>query len=163
MAVTVKEITLWRREIENQPGTLARVLEPLAKSAADVQVLMAYRYPGDETRGAVEVFPISGKKATGRCPVCGPCPGGHSGAVGGGFKPGWPRLRGHQGDCRCRHQPRVPRCARNRVEVCRRVWLRHGGRSPQGPEPSEEGPKEAVMKEFERATSLLDRRRARDR
>ena len=23
MAVTVKEITLWRREIENQPGTLA--------------------------------------------------------------------------------------------------------------------------------------------
>lgn len=64
MAVTVKEITLWRREIENQPGTLARVLEPLAKSAADVQVLMAYRYPGDETRGAVEVFPISGKKAT---------------------------------------------------------------------------------------------------
>jgi hypothetical protein len=64
MAVTVKEITLWRREIENQPGTLAGVLEPLAKSAADVQVLMAYRYPGDETRGAVEVFPISGKKAT---------------------------------------------------------------------------------------------------
>jgi hypothetical protein len=64
MAVTVKEITLWRREIANQPGALARVLEPLAKSAADVQVLMAYRYPGDETRGAVEVFPISGKKAT---------------------------------------------------------------------------------------------------
>ena len=43
MAVTVKEITLWRREIGNQPGTLASVLEPLAKSAADVQVLMAYR------------------------------------------------------------------------------------------------------------------------
>jgi hypothetical protein len=64
MAVTVKEITLWRREIENQPGMLARVLEPLARSAADVQVLMAYRYPGDETRGAVELFPISGKKAT---------------------------------------------------------------------------------------------------
>ena len=64
MAITVKEITLWRREIENQPGMLARVLEPLARSAADVQVLMAYRYPGDETRGAVELFPISGKKAT---------------------------------------------------------------------------------------------------
>jgi hypothetical protein len=64
MAVTVKEITLWRREIENRPGMLARVLEPLAGSAADLQVLMAYRYPGDETRGAVELFPISGKKAT---------------------------------------------------------------------------------------------------
>ena len=64
MAVTVKEITLWRREIANRPGGLARVLEPLAGSAADLRVLMAYRYPGDETRGAVELFPISGKKAT---------------------------------------------------------------------------------------------------
>ena len=63
MPVTMKEITLWRREIENRPGMLARVLEPLAGSA-DLQVLMAYRYPGDETRGAVELFPISGKKAT---------------------------------------------------------------------------------------------------
>ena len=63
MAVTVKEITLWRREIENRPGMLAHALEPLAGTAADLQVLMAYRYPGDETRGAVELFPISGKKA----------------------------------------------------------------------------------------------------
>jgi hypothetical protein len=63
MAVTVKEVTLWRREIENRPGMLAQVLEPLAGSA-DLQVLMAYRYPGDETRGAVELFPIAGKKAT---------------------------------------------------------------------------------------------------
>jgi hypothetical protein len=64
MAVTVKEITLWRREIENRPGMLAQVLEPLAGSAADLRVVMAYRYPGDETRGAVELYPISGKKAT---------------------------------------------------------------------------------------------------
>jgi hypothetical protein len=32
MAVTVKEITLWRREIDNQPGVLAQVLDPLADS-----------------------------------------------------------------------------------------------------------------------------------
>ena len=76
MPVTVKEITLWRREIENQPGTLARVLEPLARSAADVQVLMAYRYPGDETRGAVEVFPISGKKTTAAAESAGLAPAG---------------------------------------------------------------------------------------
>jgi hypothetical protein len=63
MPVTVKEITLWRREIENRPGMLAHVLEPLA-GTADLQVLMAYRYPGDETKGAVELFPISGKKAS---------------------------------------------------------------------------------------------------
>jgi predicted amino acid-binding ACT domain protein len=63
MALTVKEITLWRREIDNRPGMLAQVLGPLAKAAADVEVLMAYRFPGDESRGAVELYPISGKKA----------------------------------------------------------------------------------------------------
>ena len=63
MAVTVKEITLWRREIENRPGMLAEALGPLAKAAVDVEVLMAYRYPGDESRGAVELYPVSGKKA----------------------------------------------------------------------------------------------------
>ena len=63
MALTVKVITLWRREIENRPGALAGVLHPLATTKADVQVLMAYRFPGDESRGAVELFPISGKKA----------------------------------------------------------------------------------------------------
>jgi len=63
MAVNVKEITLWRREIENRPGMLAHVLEPLAGARADLTVLMAYRFPGDESRGAVELFPVSGKKA----------------------------------------------------------------------------------------------------
>ena len=59
MAITVKEITLWRREIENKPGMLARVLEPMATSGANLKVLMAYRFPGNEARGAVELFPAS--------------------------------------------------------------------------------------------------------
>ena len=63
MALTVKVITLWRCEIENRPGSLAGVLQPLATTKADLQVLMAYRFPGDASRGAVELFPISGKKA----------------------------------------------------------------------------------------------------
>jgi hypothetical protein len=63
MALTVKEITLWRREIDNRPGMLAYVLGPLASAKTDVEVLMAYRFPGDESRGAVELFPVSGKKA----------------------------------------------------------------------------------------------------
>ncbi len=63
MAVTVKEITLWRREIDNQPGVLAQVLDPLADNRVDLKVLMAYRYPGNEAKGAVELYPISGKKA----------------------------------------------------------------------------------------------------
>ncbi|MCL6506027.1 MAG: hypothetical protein K6T59_03290 [Bryobacteraceae bacterium] len=63
MAVTVKKAVLWRREIENKPGELARTLEPLARAKADLGVVMAYRYPGDETRGAVEVYPVTTKKA----------------------------------------------------------------------------------------------------
>lgn len=52
VAVTMKEITLWRREIDNQPGALAGVLERLARAGRDVTVLMAYRYRGNESRGA---------------------------------------------------------------------------------------------------------------
>ncbi|HZM94371.1 MAG TPA: hypothetical protein VFB92_13155 [Vicinamibacterales bacterium] len=74
MAVTVKDITLWRREIDNRPGMLAQVLGPLATAKADVQVLMAYRFPGDESRGAVELFPISGKKATAAAQAAGLTP-----------------------------------------------------------------------------------------
>jgi hypothetical protein len=74
MAVTVKEITLWRREIQNRPGMLAETLDPLADARADLTVLMAYRFPGDETRGAVELFPVSGKKASAAAKAAGLAP-----------------------------------------------------------------------------------------
>ncbi len=62
MAVTVKKITLWRGRIENRPGTLAAVLEPLAQAKADLQVLMGYREPG-ESQAVVELYPVAGAKA----------------------------------------------------------------------------------------------------
>jgi hypothetical protein len=62
MAVTVKRITLWRKELENQAGTLAGTLEPLAKAGADLQVVMGYRYPGEPEKAAVELYPVVGKK-----------------------------------------------------------------------------------------------------
>jgi hypothetical protein len=61
MAIRVKSLALWRAEIENRPGALAGVLEPL--QAVGLQVVMGYRYPGNESRAAVEVYPITGKKA----------------------------------------------------------------------------------------------------
>ena len=76
MAVTVKEITLWRREIANQPGALAQVLDPLADSRVDLRVLMAYRYSGNEAKGAVEVFPIAGRKAAAAAQAAGLSPAG---------------------------------------------------------------------------------------
>ena len=62
MAVTVKNISLWRKEVENQVGMLAHTLEPLTKAGANLRVLMGYRYPGDATKAAIELYPIVGKK-----------------------------------------------------------------------------------------------------
>jgi hypothetical protein len=63
MAMSVKKITLWRSEVANRPGTLAGALAPLAQAGADLRVVMAYRFPGDETRGAVELYPVTGRRA----------------------------------------------------------------------------------------------------
>jgi hypothetical protein len=62
MAVTVRPIKLWRKEIENKPGALAQTLEPLAAAGADLQVVMGYRYPGREEKAAIELYPIANKK-----------------------------------------------------------------------------------------------------
>jgi hypothetical protein len=64
MTVSVKSITLWRRELQHRPGALADSLAPLADGGIDLKVLMAYRFPGDPDRGAVELFPVAGKRAT---------------------------------------------------------------------------------------------------
>jgi hypothetical protein len=64
MAVTVKSIKLWRKEIDNRPGELANTLGPPVAAGADFQVLMGYRFPGNESRAAIELYPVSGKKVT---------------------------------------------------------------------------------------------------
>src|SRR5260370_19584586 len=64
MGVTVKKIKLWRRVVDNKPGALADTLEPITKAGADLQLLMGYRFPGHESQAAIELFPISGKRAS---------------------------------------------------------------------------------------------------
>ena len=64
MPVTVKRITLWRKELENRAGTLAGTLEPLAKAGADLRIVMGYRIPNEHTKAAVELYPIANKKTT---------------------------------------------------------------------------------------------------
>ena len=72
MALTLKEITLWRRNMANTPGTMARVLEPL--SGTDLTVVMAYRIPGQGSQAVVELFPVTGKRATARAQASGLVP-----------------------------------------------------------------------------------------
>ena len=63
MAVTVRRVTLWRSEVDNRPGALSRVLAPLAGAAADLQIAMGYRIPGQESRAVLELAPVSGRAA----------------------------------------------------------------------------------------------------
>lgn len=62
MAIAVKKTVLWRKEIENQPGTLARTLEPFASAGVNLQIILGYRYTDNQTKAAVELCPIVGKK-----------------------------------------------------------------------------------------------------
>lgn len=63
MAITIKRIALWRKEVPDRAGVLAEVLEPLARAGVDLQVVMGYDIPGQPARAALEVAPIAGKKA----------------------------------------------------------------------------------------------------
>ncbi|MBI3526610.1 MAG: hypothetical protein HY067_01425 [Betaproteobacteria bacterium] len=64
MAISTKKVVLWRKEVDNQPGVLARTLAPLAEAGANLQIVMGYRFPGNESRAAIEIFPVSGRKLT---------------------------------------------------------------------------------------------------
>lgn len=43
---------------------MAHTLEPVAKAGANLQVLMGYRYAGEGTKAAIELYPIVGKRVT---------------------------------------------------------------------------------------------------
>src|SRR5258706_14076999 len=64
MSISIKPITLWRKEVADQPGELASTLRPLAGAGADLQVVMGNRYPGNPARAAIELYPVAGKKPT---------------------------------------------------------------------------------------------------
>jgi hypothetical protein len=63
MAITVKSVKLWALHGPDKTGFLADALEPLASAGANLRVVMAYCNPGQPDRAAIEVFPVSGKKA----------------------------------------------------------------------------------------------------
>jgi hypothetical protein len=63
MAVMVKKIVLWRKEVADQAGVLANALAPLAHARTDIHIVMAYRFPGDEAKAAIELYPVTGKRS----------------------------------------------------------------------------------------------------
>jgi hypothetical protein len=63
MAVSVKRVMLWRGEVEDRPGALARVLAAQVAAGARLKVVMGYRLPGAPRRAVLELFPIAGARA----------------------------------------------------------------------------------------------------
>jgi len=63
MALSVKKIMLWRGEVDDKPGALARALAPLAAAGSNLRLVMGYRLGGSAGRAAVEMFPVTSKKA----------------------------------------------------------------------------------------------------
>ena len=70
----VKKAILWRREVDNSPGMLASILQPLSEVSADLQVVMAYRYPSGENKAAIELYPVSGRKSAAAAQTAGLAP-----------------------------------------------------------------------------------------
>jgi hypothetical protein len=121
MAVTVKPIKLWRKEIENKPGALAQTLEPLAAKGADLQVVMGYRYPGHEETAAVEVYPIANKKLSTAAAAAGlrDCRGAWRRR-----QQAWPGACDHASYCRRRNQPGFRSGAGDGPEILGGSWFR---------------------------------------
>jgi hypothetical protein len=74
MAVTVRKGVLWRGSVENRPGALAELLEPIATQGADLQVVMGYHETGERHRAVIELYPVTGKKLTGAAQLAGLSP-----------------------------------------------------------------------------------------
>jgi hypothetical protein len=74
MALTVKKVNLWRTEVSHRAGMLADVLEPLAAAGVNLRVVMGYAFPAGPDGAAIEVFPVSGKKATAAATAAGLAP-----------------------------------------------------------------------------------------
>jgi hypothetical protein len=72
MPVSVKRITLWRTELDNKPGALAALMQPLAGAGANLKVIMGYRHTAlKQGKAIVEIYPVSGRKVTGAAEAAG--------------------------------------------------------------------------------------------
>ena len=74
MAVSVKKIMLWRGEVDDKPGALARALAPLAAAGSNLRLVMGYRLGGTAGRAAVELHPVASKKVTAAASTAGLAP-----------------------------------------------------------------------------------------
>src|SRR5712671_2055730 len=63
LTLSVKQVKLWVFHGGDRKGLLADALEPLAAAGVHLQIVMAYRFPTERDRAAIEVFPSDGPTA----------------------------------------------------------------------------------------------------
>jgi hypothetical protein len=61
MASKIKSLKVWRAEVDNKPGALAKLLEPL--TGEDLEMVVGYHFRGEQQVAAVDLAPLSGRKA----------------------------------------------------------------------------------------------------
>lgn len=62
MALSVTKVQVWAGNIDDRPGGLAAVLNPLAKAGANLDAVIARRQAEGSGAGVVFLTPIKGKK-----------------------------------------------------------------------------------------------------
>ncbi len=65
MALKIRKGYLWRKEIENKPGTFAAALEPFSRAGQNLQIVMGYAKTTEQSKGAIEIFPVTDEKGKG--------------------------------------------------------------------------------------------------
>lgn len=59
---SVKKLTIWSTEIEDQPGATSGIFRVLSDAGADLQFVLARRQPDKPGKGVLFVAPVAGKK-----------------------------------------------------------------------------------------------------
>ncbi len=62
MALKVTKVQVWAGKIDDRPGGLAAVLNPLAEAGADLDCMIARRQAPGSCAGVAFITPIKGKK-----------------------------------------------------------------------------------------------------
>jgi hypothetical protein len=63
MALQITKDDVWAGDLEDQPGGLARVLEPLVEAGANLECVIARRRPEQRGTATIYVTPIKGARA----------------------------------------------------------------------------------------------------
>ena len=63
MGISIKKGMLWRGEVDNEPGTFARALEPFSRNSTNLQIVVGYSSAKPGGKGTVEIYPVTDEKS----------------------------------------------------------------------------------------------------